>query len=64
MRPFHEITWFTLTLLAKVLRSENSEENSDAGLGTKFAPVKGLDSSEFSSEFSDLRHFLTERYRN
>ena len=29
MRPFHEITGFTLTLLVKVLRSENSEENSE-----------------------------------
>jgi len=27
--PFHEITGFTLTLLYKVLRSENSEENSE-----------------------------------
>jgi len=27
--PFHEITVFTLTLLYKVLRSENSEENSE-----------------------------------
>ena len=28
--PFHEITGFiTLTLLEKVLRSENSEENSE-----------------------------------
>ena len=57
--PFHEITGFSLTLLYKVLRSENSEENSeescDAGRRTKFAPVKSLDSSEFSSEFSDLK---------
>jgi len=29
LRPFHEITGFTLTLLYKVLRSENSEENSE-----------------------------------
>ena len=29
LRPFHEITGFTLTLLVKVLRSENSEENSE-----------------------------------
>ena len=28
---------------------------SDAGRRTKFAPVKSLDSSEFSSEFSDLK---------
>jgi len=28
---------------------------SHAGRMTKFAPVKSLDSSEFSSEFSDLK---------
>ena len=49
--------WVYLTLLWKVLRSENSEDNSDAGRRTKFVPVKSLDSSEFSAEFSNLRTF-------
>jgi len=29
--------------------------NADAGRRTKFAPIKSLDSSEFSSKFSDLK---------
>ena len=32
-----------------------SSRTRDAGRRTKFAPVKSLDSSEFSSEFSDLK---------
>jgi len=34
---------------------ERRGPSHDAGRRTKFAPVKSLDSSEFSSEFSDLK---------
>ena len=47
--PFHEITDFTLTLLYKVLGSENSEENSEesrhftkANFHNIVTPVAGL----------------------
>jgi len=33
--PFYEITGFTLILLEKVLRSENSEENSEESIGVE-----------------------------
>jgi len=33
----------------------NLSKRSNAVRTTKFAPVKSLDSSEFSSEFSDLK---------
>jgi len=44
--PFHEITGFTLTLLDKVWRSENSEENSEESrlfpfYRSKFSPATG-----------------------
>jgi len=46
LRPFHEITGFTLTLLVKVLRSENSEENSEesrlfTGANLVLRPARG-----------------------
>jgi len=34
---------------------QNKKGGFIAGRRTKFAPVKSLDSSEFSSEFSDLK---------
>jgi len=36
-------------------REQGGDEPSDAGRTTKFVPVKSLDFSEFSSEFSDLK---------
>ena len=49
------------TLQERGISTSESEElgaaylKSYAGRRTKFAPVKSLDSSEFSSEFSDLK---------
>jgi len=37
------------------MNGPNLRKRSNAGRTTKFAPVKRLDSSEFSSEFSDLK---------
>ena len=49
-----------LHLSFPILDPDSDWRPPDAGRWTKFAPVKSLDSSEFSSEFSDLNFF----YRN
>jgi len=36
-------------------KKPHKKHGYNAGRRTKFAPVKSLDSSEFSSEFSDLK---------
>jgi len=43
------------TIFDSGLDPENHKHASYAGRRTKFAPVKSLDCSEFSSEFSDLK---------
>jgi len=43
------------TIFDSGLDPENHKHASYAGRRTKFAPVKSLDSSEFSSAFSDLK---------